>query len=651
MKVKDKKWIRFRIYVVAFFIIIGLGTILARAYQLQVWERDKLKALARAGISGTIHLPPKRGSIYDREGHELAISVELESIYAHPRLVTEKVSVSKKISEILNLRREKVLSQLKSDSGFIWLERRVSPESAEKIKELKLPGVGVITETGRFYPGREIAAHLIGFTGADNQGLEGLEKCYDQELKGPPNTYVQKSDAIGRTFYLERYDTSKRNMHNLYLTIDKDIQYKAQQALRAAVEKAKAKSGQCIVMDPNTGEILALAVIPSYNPNVFGKYKPDQWRNRVVTDCYEPGSTIKAFLLAAALEEGVVSPLTTFYCEQGKMKIANHTVNDTKPYGYLTVAEIVAHSSNIGAIKIGQKLGYQRFYEYLHKFGFGEKTGLDTIGERTGYVRTISDTRPVDQATFYFGQGMHSSSIQLITAMSAIANGGKLVRPYVVRAVKDQNGQTIKSNMPYVVRRVISPSVAKRVTKILEGVVKEKGTAPKAAIEGFRVAGKTGTSQKIDPRTKAYSNRDYIALFIGFVPADNPKLLILVMVDEPRGNPYGGLIAGPVFSEVGTWTLNNLNIHPPLRFAGKSGNTEPLEVRKQEEKISTKILLDNGLLPNFTGQSMRQVLRKGRALGLKVVLEGTGLAINQVPRPGSSLEEISMVNVKFRPPG
>ena len=651
MKVKDKKWIRFRIYLVAFVIIIGLGTILARAYQLQVWERDKLKAMARADISGMIHLPPQRGSIYDREGHELAISVELGSIYAHPGLVKEKVSVSKKISKILNLSTKKVLSQLRSDSGFIWVERKVAPESAEKIKELKLLGVGVITEAGRFYPGREIAAHLIGFTGADNQGLEGLEKCYDQDLKGPPNTYIQKRDAIGRPFYLERYNTSKRKMHHLYLTIDKDIQYKAQQVLRVAVEKSKAKSGQCVVMDPNTGEILAMAVAPSFNPNIFWKYEPEQWRNRVITDCYEPGSTIKAFLLAAALEEGVVSPLTTFYCEQGKMKIAKHTVNDTKPYGYLTVAQIVAYSSNIGAIKIGQKLGYQKFYEYLQKFGFGEKTGLDTIGERTGYIRTISDTRPVDQATIYFGQGMSSSSIQLITAMSVIANGGKLVRPYLVRAVKDQNGHITKSNTPYVVRRVLSPSVAKRVTRILEGVVTEKGTAPKAAIEGFQVAGKTGTSQKIDQRTKAYSNHDYIALFIGFVPANNPKLAILVMVDEPRGNPYGGLVAGPVFSELGAWALNNLNIHPSLQFAGKLKNIESFKTSKSQEEISTQILPDNGLLPNFTGESMREVLRKSRALGLKVVLEGTGLAINQVPQPGSPLEEVSMVKVKFKPPG
>ena len=332
------------------------------------------------------------------------------------------------------------------------------------------------------------------------------------------------------------------------------------------------------------------------------------------------------------------------------MRIANHTVNDTKPYGYLNAAEIVAYSSNIGAIKIGQKLGYQRFCEYLHKFGFSEKTDLDTIGERTGYIRSINDTRPLDQATIYFGQGMHASSIQLITAMSAIANGGKLVRPYMVRAVKDQNGQTIKTNTPYVVRRVLSPSVAKRVTRILEGVVTEKGTGPKAAIEGFRVAGKTGTSQKIDQRTKAYSNRDYIALFIGFVPANDPKLVILVMVDEPRGNTYGGLIAGPVFSEVGTWALNNMNIHPPLRFAGRLDITKPLEIRKKAESISTKILIDNGLLPNFTGESMREVLKKARTLGLKVVLEGTGLAIMQVPEPGSPLEEISMVKVKFKPP-
>lgn len=651
MKVKDKKWIRFRIYVVAFFIITGLGTVLARAYQLQVLERDKLKAMAEAGISGTIQLPPQRGSIYDREGHELAVSVEVESIYAHPRLVKEKVSVSKKISATLDLKREKVLSQLESDSGFVWIARRISPERADRVKDLNITGLGLITETRRFYPGREIASHLIGFTGADNQGLEGLEKNYDQDLKGPPVAFVQMTDAMGRPFYLKRQDNSGRGLHSVYLTIDKDIQYKAQQALKTAVEKSKAKSGQCIVMDPNTGEILAMTVVPSYNPNVFWNFKPYQWRNRAVTDCYEPGSTIKAFLLAAALEEGVVSPSTRFYCEEGKMRIADHIINDSSAHGELTVAEIVAFSSNIGAIKIGQKLGYPKFYDYLRKFGFGEETGLDTLGERTGYIRTISDARPVDQATIYFGQGMLSTSIQLATAMSAIANGGKLVRPYVVKAIKDQNGRTLKSTRPYIVRRVLSPSVARRVTRILEGVVQEDGTAPKAAIEGFRVAGKTGTSQKVDPRTRTYSKRNYIALFVGFVPAGDPRLVILVMVDEPRGNAYGGMVAGPVFSEVGTWALNDLNVHPPLRFAEKDNPAGPLPVAEPAQKISEHILVDNGLLPNFKGQSMREVLRKGRALGLKVVLEGTGLAVKQVPQPGSPLEETSLVKVRFSPPG
>lgn len=651
MKVREKKWIRFRIYLVSFFFLIGLGITLARAYQLQVLEKDKLGAIARAGYRGIIKLPPKRGTIYDREGHEMAVSVEVGSIYAHPNLVKNSINTSEQLSLTLDVPKHKILSLLKSDRSFVWIKRKIPSEKARQVTALGLEGVDLTTETRRFYPGRDIASHLIGFTGDDNQGLEGLERKYDRILKGSQYSLVKMRDALGRPFFISRPTSYGHEIHDLILTIDKDIQYKAQQALVSAVRRAKAKSGQCLILNPHTGEILAMAVFPFFNPNIFWKYQPSQWRNRTVTDCYEPGSTIKAFLLAAALEEKIVSPDTTFYCEKGEFEVANHIIHDTKKYGSLSVSDIIIHSSNIGAIKIGQEIGYERFSEYLRRFGFGSKTGVDIIGERKGFIRSFKNAKQVDQATIFFGQGMLATSLQLSTAMAAIANGGKLMKPFVVKKVMDRTGRVVKESRPHMVRRIISPSVAKRVTQILEGVVSKKGTGQQAAISGFHVAGKTGTSQKVDPRTKKYSDEDYVAIFVGFVPTSKPELLILVMIDEPKGVPYGGFVAGPVFREIGEWTLNNLRIKPQLRLAkidDKSESNEPKSSainKEPKQRVS-----HDGLLPDFRGQSMREVLRGGRSLGLQIVLEGTGHAVDQIPRPGTSLKKMTTVKVKFRAP-
>ena len=651
MKLRDKKWIRFRIYFLASLFLVGLGIVMARAYQLQVLERDKLTAIAHEGYRYAVKLPPKRGTIYDRDGHELAISIEVESIYAHPRLIKNKSDVSRQLSNILKFRATEILRLLKADSPFVWIKRKLPPEQVNRVKALKLEGVGFTKESRRFYAGREIGAHLIGFAGDDNQGLEGLEKTYDRILKGPQNTLILMRDALGRPFFMNRPNFQGPQMHNLVLTIDKDIQYKAEQALRMAVKKTGAKSGQCVILDPRTGEILAMAVVPLFNPNVFRKHRPEQWRNRIITDCYEPGSTIKAFLLAAALEESAVSPQTILNCEQGEMQVAKHIIHDTSEYGLLSVSNVIALSSNIGAVKIGKKLGYERFCDYLRRFGFGGKTGLRLIGERKGFIRAAEKAREIDRATLFFGQGMLSTSIQLATAMGAIANGGKVMRPHVVKAMTDQSGRTIRETRPWTVRRVLSPQTTRKVGKILQGVVEEKGTGPMAAIRGYSVAGKTGTSQKVDPRTKRYSKRNYVALFVGYVPVDHPRFVILVMIDEPRGKPYGGLVAGPVFREVGAWALKHLRINPELKLVSNERLPETPDITAPDSAPELEIKKEvPGLLPDFRGQHMRTVLKAGRALGLKVVLEGTGVAVRQTPRPGSSLTNVSVVKVNFRPP-
>ncbi len=653
MKLKEKKWIRFRIHLVSVFFICGLIAIFIRVYQLQVLQQDYLRGIAENGIIGTTKLPPERGVIYDREGHELAISVQVGSVFAHPKQIKEINKTAGQLSEILGEKQGKILKILKRNRSFVWVKRRISQTLTEQIKALNLRGLGVTTETRRYYPGRETAAHMIGFTGTDNQGLEGLEKKYDGLLKGPEENLAFMRDALGRPFAVVRPITSDKKKHSLFLTIDKDIQYKAQQSLRAAVQKAKAKGGHCIVLDPNTGEILAMAVTPEFNPNVFFQYKPYQWRNRAITDCFEPGSTIKAFLLSAALEESVVTPETRFYCEQGKFKVGGRVVHDTHKYGNLSAADIVIYSSNIGAIKIGRKLGYQKFTDYLRNFGFGSKTEIELLGERSGFIRNAEDAREIDQATHFFGQGMTTTSLQMAMAMGAIANGGKLMRPYIVSKVIDESGHIVEKTEPKVVRKAISTETARKVAVILEGVATEAGTAEKSAIDGFRVAGKTGTSQKVDPETKRYSKTKYVASFVGFVPSEKPRLVILVMIDEPKGHIYGGLVAGPVFKEVGSWALNHLRINPQLSLQ-RNTKIQPENVMAAPRLLAetSKMIHEPqpGQLPDFTGLGMREVLKRGRALGLKICLEGSGLAIKQNPDPGAPLKTVRSVTVNFKPP-
>ena len=657
MKTSDKKWIRIRIYLVAIFFIIGLGANLFRAYQLQVLERDKLNTLALSGIKAVVKLPPKRGTIYDRDGHELAVSVEVGSIYANPRLIEDKNLIAGHLALGLNESKNSILTLLNKESPFVWIKKKVPPDKIKQIKSVGLKGIGFTTETRRYYPGKDIAGQLLGFAGNDNQGLEGIEKYYDEVLKGPNETLIQMRDAVGRPFYISQPEGDGQNMRNLTLTIDKDIQFKAQEALEAEIKETSAKGGQCLIMKPDTGEILAMAVYPSFNPNIFNEFSSSDWRNRLIADCYEPGSTIKAFLLSVALENNVVTSDTTFYCENGEYYIGGHTVHDSHKHGVLSVSDIVTLSSNIGAIKIGQKVGYENFYKYLNNFGFGTKTGIDLKGERDGFVRTPQAAREIDRANTFFGHGLSVTSLQLATAMSSIANGGKLMRPYLVKEITDQSGNVVQKNQPVMVRRVLSQATTRLVTGVLENVVSEKGTAAKAAISGYSVAGKTGTSQKIT-ETGTYSHEKYVSIFVGFVPANNPEMVILVMVDEPKGTGYGGLVAAPVFSEIGKWSLNNMRINPDLKIdssnivqEAKMNNPEPVSQPNVVRKaiIATTDSEDANLVPDFSGQTMRQVLQKGRASGLNVIIDGTGTAVMQSPEAGSPLEGITSVKVTFKP--
>jgi cell division protein FtsI (penicillin-binding protein 3) len=658
MKRNEKKWIRFRIYCVAAMLLSGLVIVLGRVYQLQVLQRDRLGALARAGYRGVVKLPPKRGTIYDRDGHELAISVQVGSVYAHPHQIKDKRKTAQVLSRPLGESEKTLFSQLESERPFVWLKRRIDPDIARGVEAMAIEGLGVTSETRRFYPGKETASHLVGFVGDDNEGLEGLERKYDALLRGPQDSLIQMRDALGRSFSVSRPIPYAKGLHDLILTIDKAIQYKAEKVLKTAMDKTTAKSGQCLVLDPATGEILAWAVVPGFNPNVFSKYRPEIWRNRIVTDCFEPGSTIKAFLLAAALEEGAVRPSKLYDCEQGRYEFGGRTIHDTHKYGLLSVSEIITKSSNIGAVKMGQSLGYETFGRYLKRFGFGLSTGIDVPGERAGFVRLAKKARPIEQATMFFGQGITVTSLQLAMAMAAIANGGSLMKPLLVKAEVDQAGRIVRKSEPEVLHRVISESTARQVAAILEGVVEKEGTAPEAAIPGFRVAGKTGTGQKVDPATKAYSRTKFTASFVGFVPADRPRLVILVVLDEPRKGHYGGIVAAPVFRDVGSWSLNAMRVNPTTASveqnespgASQAGRALSDEEGGAMRELQLSLTAEAGILPDFRGLTMREVVTEVRSLGLDMNLEGSGLAFEQDPKAGLPLKGVALVKVSFRPP-
>jgi cell division protein FtsI (penicillin-binding protein 3) len=660
MKIKDKKWIRIRIYITGICFFLVFCVIFLRAYQLQILEGSELSSLAKRGYTGKLILTSQRGTIFDRNGKELALSIDVDSLYCYPKKVKDKRKAATRLARTLDLNKKEVLKKLHSSRSFAWIKRKVTPEEINSVKKLNITGIDFTRESRRYYPCMETGAHVIGFASLDNKGLEGIELKYNRYLEGQEARFSRIHDALGRSLIFDGPRIERQDPFNLILTLDKDISYKAQKALREAVRKSRARSGVCIVMRPQTGEILAMAVVPEFNPNIFWQYQPYEWRNRAITDCFEPGSTQKTFLLAGALEEGVISPGTVLNCEKGEYAIGRSIIHDSRPYGMLKVSEIIKFSSNIGAIKIGQRLGAERFNYYLKRFGFGEQTGIDFPGERKGILRPIKNMSLIGKNTLYFGQGISVSPLQLAMAFGAIANGGHLMRPYIVKSIVDQKGKAIRNFYPFIRRDVISPETAKKVRRVLEGVARKDGTAPKAAIKRYSVAGKTGTAQKVDPIKKTYSNKKFVAIFGGFTPSDSPALVILVALDEPKGIPYGGVVAAPVFSDVGYWTLNHLNVAPSSPPAGSLSASKARTLRTNQHDLSHPIERKKktvalrpdfpGSIPNLIGLGVRDVLKKAKQLGLRVVIKGSGMVVKQVPDPGAPLEKDRLLTVIFRPP-
>jgi len=560
------KWVRFRIIIVGTLLGVCFALVVARAYQLHVLNGRQLQSKAAVRYTKAFYNIPKRGAIYDRNHAEFALSIDVDSICAYPRQVSSPEETARKLAQALHLKRSAMIETLCSDKGFVWVKRHVDPAEVSTVKALNLDGIDFVTESRRFYPLKTLASQVVGFCGMDGRGLEGLEFYYDSFLRGRESRRTVLRDALGRGFTEEPSYEGKPG-YNLILNIDKNIEYIAEQALSEGVMKSLAKSGTALVIVPSTGEILAVAHVPRFNPNAFAQYEPWLWRNRAFTDSFEPGSTLKVLLVAAALESGVCTPVSEFYCEEGAYRIGRRVVHDVHRYGTLSLQDIVKYSSNIGAAKVGQKLGPAYYYHKLKAFGLGEKLGIDCPGEAVGSVLPVGNWTEFDAVAVCFGQGISMSALQLAVAVSAIANNGMLMKPYLVQKITDVEGRTIESFEPIPLRQVISPENALRLTHMMMRTVEADGTGVQAALRDYKVAGKTGTAQKADPAGGGYAADEYIASFIGFAPAENPAITVLVVIDEPRKGHYGGVAAAPVFRRIVRETLRYLKVPPDVSTA------------------------------------------------------------------------------------
>jgi cell division protein FtsI/penicillin-binding protein 2 len=553
---KEKKE---RIILLFIVFIILYFSLIYRLYNIQVVQSNKFKEIAQQEHLTSFSIEGERGNIYDRNFKKLAVNVNVQSLFVIPPKIKNPQETARKVSSILNLKTKDVLEKLNQKKSFVWIKRKLKETEVVEIKKLNIEGLNFLNESKRHYPKNYLASNLMGFVGIDNQGLEGLESFFDEELKGLPGLVILERDAIGGKVPLSiKEPTTHKDGHSIVLTIDEVIQYITEEALDKAFQKSKAKAGIAIVVEPKTGEILAMAVKPSYDPNYFNQYSRDFWRNRAVTDAYEPGSTFKVVTIATALEERVVNLNDQFFCK-GWTKYNRTIFHDIHQHGSQDLTGIMKNSCNIGVIQTGTRLNEKVFEKSIRRFGFGTLTEINLPGEINGLVRSTKDWSRISLASLSIGQEISVTPLQLIMAVSAIANRGTLMKPMIVKEIIDSEQNKIKIFKPKPVRQVVSVDTALTMSKILEQVVND-GTGTRAKLAGYQAAGKTGTAQKFDFSTGKYSKDKYNSFFMGYVPAENPEISILVLLDEPKGSYYGGTVAAPVFQEIASKVLPYLSI-------------------------------------------------------------------------------------------
>jgi len=665
----------------AIFIALGLVVwmlvIGVRLVQLQIAQHETLAARARNQQSSSIETAPTRGQVLDRQGRELARSLDTASFYADPSEINSVNETARQFAALSGQDVGELARRIEdakaSNKKFLWLVRRLDPQRAAKLDKLELKGVYSRKEPKRFYPNDSLAAHVLGFVGTEEMGLGGVEKYYNEKIRGEAGKVYLQVDRDRIPF--ESYEVQPHPGQTVVLTIDQVIQYRAEQALSAAVERSHAKSGTAIVMDPRTGEILALANVPTFDPNRSGKESPEVLRNHALQDIYEPGSTFKVVAYSAAIEKGLVRPEDKIDCQMGQITVAGRLIHDHKPFGTLTISDALALSSNVGAIKLGLLVGNESMYEYMKRLGFGSRTGIDLNGESPGILKNVTRWQPSSIGSLAIGQEVGVTPVQMAVAYSAIANNGNWVKPHLVRELRSPDG-AVTYQAKIETRPALKPETTAALRTMMEGVTLH-GTAKKAQLEGYTAAGKTGTAQKIDPVTHGYSATKFIGSFVGFAPVNNPAIVIIVVIDEPMGAYHGGDVAAPVFREIAEQVLPELNVTPDVELKGSTPlvaqNSKPSaeqareaqEQAEQREASLPKVVAARSLsgrtrevvftvatqrgavMPDLRGQSVRDVARMCAQLGLRLEARGEGLATMQVPAAGTEIESGQTVRVDF----
>ncbi|HZC65840.1 MAG TPA: penicillin-binding protein 2, partial [Candidatus Dormibacteraeota bacterium] len=550
-----------RLLIVAGLALVWMAAVFGRLGYLQLYEHSEYLKRAAKQQQRTIEITPKRGSIFDRNGHPLAMSIPADSVFAMPAELGDVQLEAQLLSRVLGIPLDVLEARLESTQPFVWIAHKITPDKREAVEALNLKGIYFQKENQRIYPKRDLAAHVLGFVDPDEKGLGGIEYELDSQIRGKSEKIVVMADARQRWF--DGGEALRERGADVILTLDEKVQYIAERELAAAIGKTRAMAGTVMVMNPNTGEILALANWPKFNPNTASEAPAEARMNRAVTALYEPGSTFKLITLAAAFDQGITRPDEVFDCENGAVYVAGHRIRDHKPFGLLTVSNILAQSSDVGAIKIALRLGAPKFYDYIRAFGFGQLTGVDLPGESKGLLRRLEGWSAVSIGSISMGQEVGVTPVQLISAVSAIANGGMLYKPHVVAELRRADGVLPAEGLlllpPTEPKRVIQPETAATLRRLMEGVILN-GTGPRAHLEGWTAAGKTGSAQKIDPATGRYSHTQLIASFTGFAPISNPAVTILVSLDSPVGEHEGGQVAAPVFKRIAEQVLPYLDV-------------------------------------------------------------------------------------------
>ncbi len=643
-------WMVVRIVIVAMVFGVAAAILIARAHRLHVVDSESLKKRAEKQRTMNIHLEARRGFIFDRTGEQLAASLEVDSVYARPKKLsdkTQRIKIADSLSRILDMDRREILTKIEEDKPFVWVKRRVSPFTADKIRKVNLPGIYTDPEYQRFYPLKNFAAHTIGFAGIDSKGLEGLELFYDNLLKTEPLPVTAQKDNLGRPIIFTTSDQiTKRN--DIHITLDRNIQFIAEREIDEAVNREHAKSGIVVAMDADSGEILALAVRPTYNLNVFEHAATSSRRNRAVADIFEPGSTFKVFLAATALDLGKVNRSEIFFVNNGLYRYNGHEIHDVSPHKNLTFDEVLINSSNIGAVKVSEKLTKTEYYHVLKDFGFGALTHIDLPGERPGVLPVPNRWSSLTKANMAFGQGISVNPIQLTVGFAAAVNGGKLYKPRLLTKITNASGEKVFENPPLLLRRTISEESSAALVDILRKTVTQ-GTARAAAIPGVDIIGKTGTAQKADS-SGGYSKEKFLMSFVGAIISTKPRIVILVIIDEPAAGSdrTGGKVAAPVFKKIAEGIL-------ALSGNAPCTNGQLVNNKDEEQTVASSLLhnsepragkmLGEWIMPDLKGSDLRQVVDICGKIKCDLSIEGVGHVSRQIPNPGDLIREGGAIKV------